>query len=182
VTNWNFSGARVARYENDRVARFEIREASREDVNFLREMLYEAATWRTHSPALDPADVLARPDVALYVNDWGREGDTAVVAQDPAGRRLGAAWYRLFESEAVGFGFVAHDVPEVTLAVAPDARGQGIGTALLRALISKAVKDGLKALSLSVEADNPAIRLYERAGFSTVSESQTAVTMLWKAT
>jgi ribosomal protein S18 acetylase RimI-like enzyme len=162
---------------------FDIREASPRDISFLREMLYEAAAWRPNTPRPDPADVLARLEVAAYVDEWGREGDTALVAEESAGRRrrLGAAWYRLFDKEAAGFGFIAPDVPEITLAVRSESRGEGVGTALLMSLISKAVEDGRRALSLSVEPDNPAMRLYERAGFAPVSQSEGAVTMLWKS-
>ena len=46
-----------------------------------------------------------------------------------------------------------------------EARRQGVGSALLKALIAQARRDGLRALSLSVELENPARRLYEKLGF-----------------
>lgn len=55
-----------------------------------------------------------------------------------------------------------------TIGVHPDFHGQGIGTMLLRALLARA--DELKApVTLEVRTDNePAIRLYERHGFSRI--------------
>ncbi|NIJ14158.1 ribosomal-protein-alanine N-acetyltransferase [Saccharomonospora amisosensis] len=55
-----------------------------------------------------------------------------------------------------------------TIGVHPDFQGQGIGTALLRALLARA--DELHALvTLEVRTDNDsAIRLYERHGFSRI--------------
>jgi ribosomal-protein-alanine N-acetyltransferase len=71
-------------------------------------------------------------------------------------------------------GFVmaraAGDEAEIlTLAVAPDARGRGLGRALLRAAIIRAEEMGARAIFLEVGADNPqALALYEGLGFAKV--------------
>lgn len=53
-----------------------------------------------------------------------------------------------------------------SLAVQPQARGRGIGMALVEAAAAHAARRGCRALSLEVRADNvAAIRLYERRGF-----------------
>ena len=50
--------------------------------------------------------------------------------------------------------------------VAPEARGAGVGRALLEACIAAARELGAEQLELAVSAVNaPAVRLYERAGF-----------------
>ena len=43
----------------------------------------------------------------------------------------------------IDYGFVAADIPELTLGVASQARGRGIGTALMRRLLDRAVADGI---------------------------------------
>ena len=48
----------------------------------------------------------------------------------------------------------------------------------MHALIRAARDDGFAALSLSVEPDNPAARLYERLGFERVGWFEGAQTML----
>jgi ribosomal protein S18 acetylase RimI-like enzyme len=55
----------------------------------------------------------------------------------------------------------------IDIALLPEYRGRGIGTALLRALLAEAAQANGK-LTLSVAASNPAQRLYERLGFKTV--------------
>jgi ribosomal protein S18 acetylase RimI-like enzyme len=142
----------------------------------MEEMLYEAATWRgeSHPPH---ADLLQEPRIAVYLAGWGREGDTGFVAESDEGERVGAAWFRLFASEEHGFGFVGPDVPELTVGVRPDLRGQGVATALLETLISHAQRARIRALSLSVEDDNPAFRLYARLGFVPVARVGNALTM-----
>jgi len=44
-------------------------------------------------------------------------------------------------------------------------RNAGVGTAALEAIIEELRKRDVRALHLQVRADNPAMRLYERAGF-----------------
>jgi ribosomal protein S18 acetylase RimI-like enzyme len=158
------------------VASFAIRDAAPSDEAFLARMLCEAAFWRAEVRTPE-AEAMARPAIAVYLTGWGRRGDRAVLAEERAGRRLGAAWYRLFSEEERGFGFLSADVPELTIAVEQAARGRGIGTALLEALIRHATADGYSAVSLSVEEDNPAVRLYERAGFIRIRQVENAWTM-----
>jgi ribosomal-protein-alanine N-acetyltransferase len=55
----------------------------------------------------------------------------------------------------------------MTIAVAPQAQGQGLGTVLLHWLIAEARRAGAQHLMLEVRADNMvAQRLYSAAGFA----------------
>ncbi|HEX2044723.1 MAG TPA: GNAT family N-acetyltransferase [Gaiellaceae bacterium] len=145
-----------------------LRPARADDAPFLADMLREAAAWRRGDlRSLD--EVLADPHSAVYVDGWGREGDVGIVAEDEGGVPVGAAWYRTFAAGAHGYGYVGPAVPEVALAVRPESRRRGVGAALLAALADAARTRGVRALSLSVESDNPAVRLYERAGFRGVA-------------
>jgi len=149
-----------------------VRRGGAQDVRFLRDMLHHAYYWKERAPDTGPGPV------ALYVKAWGRRGDTAVIALDK-GFPVGAAWYRLFDRERPGYGFVDEQTPELAIAVVPNARGRGIGTALLDALLERARADGYPTVSLSVDRANAgAIELYERYGFARVAEDDDSVTML----
>ena len=76
-----------------------------------------------------------------------------------------------------GYGFVAPEIPELTLAVAPGWRRCGIGAALLSGLMQAAAAEGIPGLSLSVEDRNRARRLYARAGFEIRARSGGAWTV-----
>lgn len=137
-------------------------------MEFLWDMIYEAAEWHPEGSGSKPPreEVLSDPSISHYVEGWGRAGDAAVVAIDSTdGGRIGAAWYRLMSSQDPGYGFVDASTPEVAIAVVPDRRGIGVGGALLHALLDTARLQGFGTLSLSVERDNPAAKLYERNGF-----------------
>ena len=105
-------------------------------------------------PVDDPALLLGLPPAP----------DTAVVALDREGHRIGAAWWHIRERSLV----VTPDgapVPEIVVAVVPAARGRGVGRRLLDALATRAAESGHDRLALNVHIRNPAARLCSRAGF-----------------
>ena len=57
-------------------------------------------------------------------------------------------------------------------------RNRGIGTALMQQLIHVASANGYSQLSLSVEIDNLARRLYQRLGFRDYQVNDSASTMV----
>jgi ribosomal protein S18 acetylase RimI-like enzyme len=110
------------------------------------------------------------------VSGWPQPGDLGVVAEDE--EPVGAAWLRFFSRESPGYGFVDDHTPELSMGVRVDRRGRGIGSRLLADLLARARAAGLDRVSLSVETDNRARNLYERAGFVLVDRSGGADTML----
>jgi len=146
---------------------YEIRPAAKSDAPFLWQMLYYAAHMDEDGAA--PESARTNPDLAVYVEDWGeRQGDAGFVALTPDGRPAGAAWIRVM-SESPLYRVVAPGTPELAIAVAPEHLGTGAGTLLLRRLL-EAVRGTHRAVALSVRANNPAKRLYERSGFVTVAQ------------
>lgn len=140
-------------------------------------MWHVAAFWRPDEFALEPDVAMQVPEIARYIARWGRAADVALVASMD-GEPVGAAWYRLFTAAEPGYGFVAADVPEVAVGVEPAARGRGVATALLEALLEHARRDGFRAVSLSVSEDNPSRRIYLRLGFTDVVHEGDAYVMI----
>jgi GNAT superfamily N-acetyltransferase len=148
-----------------------IRRGGQQDVPFMRDMLRHAYYWRWTDLELEDLPV------GRYVDRWGKAGDTALVMIERF-RPVGAAWYRLFQASAPGYGFVDEETPELTIAVVPSCRGKGYGNELLAALLDRARADGYEQISLSVEADSPAVHLYKRHGFETVAQRGGACIMV----
>jgi ribosomal protein S18 acetylase RimI-like enzyme len=148
-----------------------MRKAGPKDVRFLRDMLHHAYYARESSLTGEEQPVYR------YVIGWGRPGDAGVVALDE-GFPVGAAWYRLFAADEPGYGFVDERTPELAIAVVPSRRGRGFGEELLVALLERARAEGHEQVSLSVERDNPALRLYEKHGFRVVRENANTLTMV----
>ena len=146
-----------------------IRKGSPADVPFMRSMLAHAYGWRVNQ-------LEAEIPLTRYVENWGRDGDVAVVATE-TGHRVGAAWLRQFKSSEPGYGFVDERTPELTIAIVPSRRRHGLGQELLDGLLEKARAEGHGGVSLSVEADSPAVAFYERNGFEPVRESDGGLVM-----
>ena len=153
-----------------------LREATAEDLPALTDALFQAVNWRD-SVRLPLQAILGDPQLSHYVTGWPQPDDFGVVAVTGAAT-VGAAWCRAFPAIDPGYGFVAEDVPEVSLGVMPEWRGCGIGTALLDDLIAGARSRHLAAVSLSVEDGNRARNLYRRAGFSVVGRTGASDVML----
>ncbi len=151
---------------------FRVRRATADDESFLRDMLHEALYVPPGSPPFRRS-LVESPHLAPYVADFGRQpGDVGFIALvDDA--PVGAVWARLPTADHRGYGYVDDDTPELSMAVVADHRRQGVGTALLERLIEVCAR-----LSLSVGARNPAVRLYERAGFEPVGDDGNSLTML----
>ena len=152
-----------------------IRALTPNDESFLWEMLYQALYVPEGHPAL-PREIVQIPELAHYVKDWGRQGDYGFLASDPiTGKSIGATWLRLLIGDNKGYGHVDDSTPELSIAVLPEYRGQGVGSQLLAHLLVS--ECGQSSISLSVSADNPAVRLYQRFGFETIVQSNESLIM-----
>lgn len=113
-------------------------------------------------------DAIARakadPYLGTYAANFGqREGDMGIIAEDEHGVGIGAAWLRL-SHEVDPFRVSGTDTPELAMGLAPEFRGQGIGSKMLTALFEVA-RMRYDAVALSVREANPAVHLYRRFGF-----------------
>jgi ribosomal protein S18 acetylase RimI-like enzyme len=154
-----------------------VREAGAEDVDAIRWALYAALAWNPER-VLPPVElVLQHPEAARYHQAWGRPGDLGVIAS-LGDEVVGVAYCRLFTDEDHGHGYVDEETPEVAVAVSDGHRGEGLGARLLRGLEELARREGMPRLSLSVDADNPARRLYERLGYREISVDADGVRMI----
>ncbi|MDH1264230.1 GNAT family N-acetyltransferase [Pseudomonas sp. GD03944] len=101
-----------------------------------------------------------------WLNDREAAGFPVLVARTPEGEVLGYASYGTWRS-IEGF---RHTV-EHSVYVRSDQRGQGLGPALMQALVARARHAGLHVMVAAIEAENQAsIRLHERLGFVTTGQ------------
>jgi GNAT superfamily N-acetyltransferase len=155
----------------------ELRPGTDADIEHVKRALFEAVSWAPERELPPYELVIAHPDLARYHEGWGRAGDMAVIAEQD-GQAVGASLCRLFTEEDHGQGYVDEETPELAVAVWEGRRGQGIGTSLIEAIEDAARDAGYSKISLSVDADNPARRLYERLGYETLTVEDGDVRML----
>lgn len=141
----------------------------RAEYPLLREFLYLAI----YQPAGErplPAGVVDGPALRAYIESFGKQDDHCLVA-DVGGAPVGAVWARVFRGEARGYGTIDADTPELSISLHAQYRGQGMGAALMRAMLALLKEQGYARASLSVQRQNPAARLYARLGFTLVSDT-----------
>lgn len=149
------------------------RRAIAADLPFLEEVFVIAADWNPEA-AKGAEFWHADPTFQKYLAGFPRDTDLGLIAERE-GQDAGAVWSRYFTAADPGYGFVAEDIPELSIGVVAGRRGEGIGRALLNAMLAASPV----SLSLSVEDGNPAQELYRKSGFVPVGRVGDATTMLY---
>ncbi|HEX5558820.1 MAG TPA: GNAT family N-acetyltransferase [Gaiellales bacterium] len=112
------------------------------------------ATFETEVPSWEQWDRAHLPGHRLVARDEGRVVGWAALA--PVSSRC-----------------VYAGVAEVSVYVAADARGRGIGTALLAALVKSSEAGGVWTLEAGILPENEAsVRMHERCGFRVVGRRE----------
>ena len=149
---------------------YTIRSMRSDEAGFLKQMLFEAIYLPPEEKKNLPREIVMHPDLLIYWQDWGREGDMSLIAEmKNDARLLGCAWGRMFQADKPGYGFVSECIPELSVAVVPEFQNKGIGTLLIRKLLSSYRKYGVTIVSLSVSKNNRSVNLYTRVGFQVIS-------------
>jgi ribosomal protein S18 acetylase RimI-like enzyme len=151
-----------------------VREISAADHILMPDFLYHAIF--VPPSVLRPSmEITYRPEIYIYINGYGKPGDTGAVAEY-GGRAVGMAWARLIHA----YGHLDKETPELAISVLPEYRGLGIGTKLMTKLFDLLAMAGYKRISLSVNKNNPAVRFYQRHGYETICEKDDDYIMIKK--
>lgn len=149
-----------------------INDADNSDRDFLRALYAETRDWERRQTIWSDAD-------------WADFITGQFDAQDQHYKRtyLGAS-FRIIQLDDVDIGRLYADRQDdclriIELTIAPEYRGRGIGTDILRALMNEA-HGGKVPVRLSVEKNNPALTLYLRHGFQVTGDLRSRVEMTWQ--
>lgn len=115
--------------------------------------------WHSDYPCRDSIRSCIQAGTQFICTENGCPVGAVVLNEEPGGRYESVSWA---SSLRQGEYLVLH-----TLAVSPVCYGQGIGSKMVALCIQYARKNGYKAIRLDVVPGNvPAIRLYEKMGFT----------------
>lgn len=144
-----------------------IRKIKEEEYPILSDFLYEAIFIPKGATPPDRS-IIGLPELQIYVKEFGkRQGDAALVAE-VENRIVGAIWARIMKD----YGHVDDETPSLAISLYKEYRGQGIGTQLLEKMLQLLKKRGYEKISLSVQKENCAVKLYEKMGFKAVDENE----------
>ena len=156
-----------------------IRAIKTTDYHLLEKFLYLAV----HQPDPEnpiPPSVVNIPEVRNYIAHFGKQKHDYGLVAEKNGYVVGMAWARVLSGKIKGYGYINNQTPELAISVEENQRGQGIGIALMSAIIELLSHKGYKQCSLSVEKTNRATNLYKRLGFITVKETNLDYIMVKK--
>lgn len=142
-----------------------IRELRENEQEILGDFLYEAI-YIPEGMEAPGKDIIEMPELQLYIADWGKEHDHCLVAEVNH-HIVGAVWVRMMKD----YGYVDDHTPSFAISLYKEYRGRGIGTELMKRMLSLLKEKGYQKASLSVQKENFAYKMYLKLGFEVILEN-----------
>jgi ribosomal protein S18 acetylase RimI-like enzyme len=114
------------------------------------------------------------PDLEIYHRFYGLSSKDLGLYALSEHKIAGAAWIRLLSKDDKAEGYIDEKTPILTIAVKPEFRSKGIGSAMLEQLFLEA---GSLYEKISVSVDEDSINFFKKHGFEEVGRSK-AITMI----
>ena len=144
-----------------------IRKMCAEEYSLLKDFLYEAI-FIPEGVQPPSRDIVERPELRIYYDGFGTGQADHCLAAEVDGRVVGAVWTRIMRD----YGYVDDETPSFAISLFREYRGQGIGTRLMRGMLSLLKEQGYRQASLAVQKANYAVRMYQKVGFETIDENE----------
>ena len=150
-----------------------IREIKSNEYKLLDNFLYEAI-FIPEGVEVPPREIINAPELQVYVQDFGmQEGDICFVAEVEE-KIVGAVWVRIMDD----YGHVEDGVPSFAISLYKEYRGLGIGTAMMKQMLTELKLRGYQKTSLAVQKENYAVKMYKNVGFEIVDENEEEYIMM----
>ncbi|MBE6326954.1 MAG: GNAT family N-acetyltransferase [Bacteroidales bacterium] len=150
-----------------------IRNIHPQEIPVLDDFLYEAI-FIPQGVEPPPRSIIEQDDLQVYVRGFGDDPHDHCLVAEVDGKIAGAVWVRIMDD----YGHVDDQTPSLAISLYPEYRGQGIGTQLLNQMLDMLRQKGYPQVSLSVQKENYALRMYQKAGFETVEDRGEEVLMV----
>ncbi len=158
------------------MTQYNIREIKPQEIPLLENFLYEAI-FIPAGVTPPPKSIVKNEDLQVYVRDFGRLPDDKCLVVEADGKVVGAVWCRVMDD----YGHVADGIPSLAISLYKEYRNKGIGTELLRQMLQLLCQAGYQKVSLSVQKANYAAKMYLKAGFTVVKETDEEYIMVYSA-
>lgn len=146
---------------------YNIRHINNDEIALLDDFLYEAIFVPEGIDA-PPREIINAPELQVYVKDFGKQqGDICLVAEVEE-KIVGAVWVRIMDD----YGHVEDGVPSFAISLYNEYRGHGIGTAMMKQMLTELKERGYQKASLAVQKANYAVKMYKNVGFEIVDENE----------
>ncbi len=150
-----------------------IRELKQDEYNLLEDFLYEAI-FIPEGVEAPPRDIIKRPELQVYIQNFGERTGDMCLAAETDGRVVGAVWVRIMND----YGHIDDETPSFAISLYKEYRNKGIGTVLMQEMLKKLIRSGYKRASLAVQKENYAVKMYRKLGFEIFDENEEEYIML----
>ena len=141
-----------------------IRKIQKQEYPLLDNFLYEAI-FVPEGIEPPPKTIITSPESK---DDWG-------LAAEVDGKIVGAVWVRIMND----YGHIDDETPSLAISLYKEYRGFGIGTAMMKEILALLKSHGYSRVSLSVQKDNYAAKMYLKIGFEIVRENEEEYIMVY---
>ena len=104
----------------------------------------------------------------MYIKDFGKEKDDICFVAEVDNKIVGAVWVRDMQD----YGHIEDGVPSFAISLYKEYRNYGIGTNLMKTMLTELKSRGYKKASLAVQKANYAVRMYKAVGFEIIDQNE----------
>jgi len=156
---------------------YNIRKIRKEEYSLLDDFLYEAI-FIPEGVEPPPKSIINHPDLQVYVRNFGTEKDDICFVAETDGKVVGAVWVRIMDD----YGHIDDETPSLAISLLSEYRNLGIGTDMMKKMLSELKEKGYRQTSLSVQKMNYAVKMYKKVGYEIVDESEEEYYMIYRFT
>ncbi len=122
-----------------------------------------------------PKTIITSPELQVYVEHFGESKDDWGFVAEVDGKIVGAVWVRIMND----YGHLDNKTPSLAISLYKEYRGFGIGTAMMKEILTLLKSHGYSRVSLSVQKANYAVKMYLKTGFEIVRENEEEYIMVY---
>ncbi len=115
-----------------------------------------------------PKTIITSPELQVYVAHFGESKDDWGFVAEVDDKIVGAVWVRIMDD----YGHIDDKTPSLAISLYQEYRGFGIGTAMMKEILTLLKSHGYNQVSLSVQKANYAAKMYLKIGFEIVWENE----------
>ena len=153
---------------------YTIREIQKQEYSLLDNFLYEAI-FVPEGIEPPPKTIITSPELQVYVERFEESKDDWGLVAEVDGKIVGAVWVRIMND----YGHIDDETPSLAISLYKEYRGFGIGTAMMKEILALLKSHGYSRVSLSVQKDNYAAKMYLKIGFEIVRENEEEYIMVY---
>lgn len=146
---------------------YAIREMTVPEYPLLSDFLYEAI-FIPDDIKPPSRNIICSPELQVYIDRFGSLKDDFALVAEIEGKIIGAVWIRIMYD----YGHIDDETPSLAISLYKEYRGRGIGTEMMKEMLSLLKTHGYKRVSLSVQKANYAAEMYRKIGFDIVRENE----------